>query len=394
VIVDGGMALAKVADISAQIGSALHAAHAGGVWHRDLKPENIILQPLPNGGERVCLIDFGIATVKDAHDAAKEIETRAVGSLSYMAPEQLSGHVSNATDLYAFGLIVYEMITGSKPFAATTPGERLAQQSVGALIKPTSLRHDLSAAAEQLVLQALAYRAADRPQEAARFGEQLARALAINGTRHPIPRRNALLMVVGGSLTAGIAGTMWRAYSPLPAPTLTYSLLMQNTRDGEPIGPPQFLPVGRAFRTSDSFLLLVRTSQKGHLYMLSGDSGNDSINILFPAPFMYSGSSFMNVGELKRIPEQSSFAFDSNPGVSILWIVWSANVIKQLEELQKWINERDKGAVGDAGDRARVRAELAEWPQAESGLDAVRSEQTVNILASPTVWKIKMETKP
>src|ERR1017187_6882316 len=287
-IIAGGLPLSRVGEISAQIGRALGAAHSGGVWHRDLKPENIMLQPLPNGSEQVRLIDFGIATVKDAHDAAKNVQTRPVGSLSYMAPEQLSGLVNQATDLYTFGVIVYEMLTGRKPFVVTSPGELLAQQKAGVPAKPKQLRPDLPATTERLILQALSYRSEDRPQDAAMFGEELARSLSAATITGRTTRRTLLISSAGvGLIAAAVATIRYHPYSNTPSPNLACSLMIQRMQDGQPLGLPQFLPVGQPVRTSDSFLMLVRPSQTGHLYLLSEEVGKDSISILFPAPFMY-----------------------------------------------------------------------------------------------------------
>ena len=395
VIVEGGMALDRISDIAAQIGRALGAAHKGHVWHRDLKPENIMVQALPEGGEQVRLIDFGIATVKDAHDAEKEVQTRAVGSLSYMAPEQLSGHVSQATDLYAFGLIAYEMLTGQKPFTVTSPGELLEQQKAGVPVTPKQLRSNVPPAAERLVLQALAYRQEVRPHDAARFGEELARSLRTPVGTGMMTRRTALAASILAACAAGITTTVWQLRRPTPpAPTLTYSLMIQKMSDGQTPAMPQFLQIGQTLRTSDSFLILVRTSRTGHLYLLSEELGNDSINTLFPAPFMYQGSSLVRAGDLKRIPEDSSFAFNSEPRVVILWSIWSTEEIRQFEDLQRWINEHDRGALGDAREKALIRAALAKLPEAATIVSSGHSEQTLKITASRLAWRIKMETKP
>jgi len=394
-IAAGGIPLARVADISAQMGRALGAAHKGGVWHRDLKPENIMLHPLPEGGDQVRLIDFGIATIKDAHDSAREIQTRAVGSLSYMAPEQLSGHVTQATDLYAFSLIVYEMLTGCKPFAATSPGELLAQQKAGIFTKPSNFRPEVPPAAETLIFQGLRYDPQDRPPDAASFGDQLAQALTPAGSRSPVSRRSVLLMSICLAIAAALSATAWwLAHPPPPAPSLTYSLLIQKTRNGEPVGPPKFLSSDQVLKTSDSFLLLVRTTTRGHLYLLSEEVGKDSVNVLFPAPFMYKGSSLVDVGDLKRIPEQSSFAFDREPDVLVLWMIWSTDEIKQFEDLQKWMNERYRGALDDPGERSVVRSTLARLPQAVAIPNAGRSGEAVKSSASRFAFKIRLETRP
>src|SRR4029079_6867780 len=101
-----GLPYDHAAHVLRQIGHALAAAHARNIWHRDLKPANIMLQRTADGGEYARLIDFGIASVRDSRSRS-EIRTMAAGTLSYMAPEQLEGRVSAASDVYAFAVIAY-----------------------------------------------------------------------------------------------------------------------------------------------------------------------------------------------------------------------------------------------------------------------------------------------
>jgi len=78
---------------------------------RDLKPVNVMLQ-FTGGGEYVKIIDFGIATVLGTTTASESKETRAVGTLPYMSPEQLQGRAAAASDIFALGVIAFEMVTG------------------------------------------------------------------------------------------------------------------------------------------------------------------------------------------------------------------------------------------------------------------------------------------
>ena len=102
-----GMSLIHVANIIRQIGQALTSAHDRGIYHRDLKPENIMLQAMGEDEDHVKLIDFGVATVKDSQVASNRATTMVAGTVGYMAPEQLIGKPSAASDIYALGVIAY-----------------------------------------------------------------------------------------------------------------------------------------------------------------------------------------------------------------------------------------------------------------------------------------------
>jgi serine/threonine protein kinase len=173
-----GMDLEKSADIIRQIGRALTAAHEKGIFHRDLKPENVMLQNLGHGEEQVKVIDFGIAKIKESVVAPSTATNVSAGTVSYMAPEQLSGRpVSAATDVYALAEIAYEMLTGRKPFNPETHFELLEMQRSGVRISPADLRPSLPAAAQATILRALSFEPNNRYARARDFGDELARAL-------------------------------------------------------------------------------------------------------------------------------------------------------------------------------------------------------------------------
>ena len=180
VLTPEGLPLDRVANFGRQIGQALGAAHDRKIWHRDLKPENIMIQMLPGGDERVRLIDFGIATVADLEK--RDTHTRVAGSLAYMAPEQVIGQPSASADIYAFGVIAYEMATGRKPFVAEDPAQLPALQRAGVRLKPSALRPGISSAAEKLILQSLSYKPNERPPSARVFGDDLNHALLATGS--------------------------------------------------------------------------------------------------------------------------------------------------------------------------------------------------------------------
>ena len=167
--------LRRVAGVVRQIASALTAAHANGIIHRDLKPENVMIQTLASGEDHVRLIDFGIASFKAATRAATTGETMVAGTAQYMAPEQFRGQPSTASDVYALGVITYELITRRYPSAAGSD-----------IVPPRSIRPDLPEAAQQLIVQALKVSESGRPS-ALEFGERFYRAIEGTATPSPMP---------------------------------------------------------------------------------------------------------------------------------------------------------------------------------------------------------------
>ncbi|MDH4391363.1 MAG: serine/threonine-protein kinase [Aquabacterium sp.] len=149
-----------VLHIGARVAAALAHAHAQGVVHRDLKPANVLVN-LATG--LVKLADFGVARTDDAAQTRTGL---TLGTPAYMAPEQLAGApASAATDTYALGVMLFELLAGRRPHQAATLGELLqatANQPPAALAR---LRPDLPAPAVAAVEQLLARRPADRPAQ-------------------------------------------------------------------------------------------------------------------------------------------------------------------------------------------------------------------------------------
>jgi hypothetical protein len=177
----GGMDLVRAAHIVRQIGNALTAVHERGILHCDLKPANIMLQVFGHE-DLVKLIDFGVAKVTDSAVLATGA-TRVLGTLNYASPEHFTGRLSPMSDIYAFGLIAYEIVTGQQPFSASYEADMCLLQSKGVKTGPRDLRPAVSIAAEQAILKALSRDPAERYPSARAFGEALGNALAAG----PIP---------------------------------------------------------------------------------------------------------------------------------------------------------------------------------------------------------------
>ena len=159
---------AVVLHIGARVAEALAHAHALGVVHRDLKPSNVLVDL---GNNRVKLADFGVARLDGTH-ATKTGMT--LGTPSYMAPELLAGLVASpASDAYALGVMLFELLTGRRPHQAENLGELLrvtAREEPAAL---HALRPDLPASVCTAVQQLLARAPSQRPADLAAWGAQI-----------------------------------------------------------------------------------------------------------------------------------------------------------------------------------------------------------------------------
>jgi serine/threonine protein kinase len=191
-----GMDLERAASIIKQIGAALSAVHEKKIYHRDLKPENIMLQVLGRGDEQVKIVDFGIAKIKESVIAPSTITGAATaGTIVYMSPEQLRGErISAASDIYALGMIAYEMVTGRRPFNPDTIAHLSDMQREGIRAKPTDLRPRLPAEAERIILKALAFDPNARYQNADEFGDALSRALMNEGETLKLRRKEPVVI--------------------------------------------------------------------------------------------------------------------------------------------------------------------------------------------------------
>jgi serine/threonine protein kinase/Tol biopolymer transport system component len=153
----GPLNLAEAVRIASQIAAGLAAAHSKGVVHRDVKPANVIVAP----DGRVKVVDFGIAKLADQSRLTRD--GTAVGTAGYMAPEQIRGEaIDPRTDVWALGVVLYEMIAGRTPF----PGDNDHERIRGILSRDpqptTTLRPGVPAQLERIVATALAKRPEDR----------------------------------------------------------------------------------------------------------------------------------------------------------------------------------------------------------------------------------------
>jgi len=177
---DGPMPVARALPIFLQICRALGAAHQRGIVHRDLKPENVFVLRRTDGTDFVKVIDFGIAKGPGAPNAKRL--TRAgsiIGTPEYMSPEQASAtSIDQRSDVYAFGVLAYETLTGRLPFDGDTPLATLMKHQSDAPVPPRQLRPELPPEVEEVVLRALVKRPEGRQQSMEELASDLARLAA------------------------------------------------------------------------------------------------------------------------------------------------------------------------------------------------------------------------
>jgi tetratricopeptide (TPR) repeat protein len=169
--------LARVVAIAVQICEALEHAHSNNIVHRDLKPDNVLLSSTGNSGS-VKLADLGLAL--PAYDARISRAGVIVGTASYMAPEQALGQtIDGRADLYALGVLLYELTTGRLPFTGDDPLTIVSQHVHAPVVPPRVLRSDLPHALEQIIIRLLAKDPAQRFSSAAETRSALVAALEI-----------------------------------------------------------------------------------------------------------------------------------------------------------------------------------------------------------------------
>jgi TolB-like protein/Flp pilus assembly protein TadD/tRNA A-37 threonylcarbamoyl transferase component Bud32 len=222
------LAPARAARLGCEIAEGLGNAHVSGVVHRDLKPENIMIRP----DNHPKLLDFGVAKVvqdslaglgEDPSDPLT-MEGKILGTVGYMAPEQARGEAVDArADIFAFGVILYEMLTGEAPFKGTTGVETLSAILRDEPVPAPELNPEVSPAMQQILVRCLKKSPVERYQDTDELIHDLREAgggTTISGTYAEVEGGVAYgkwgLILAAGLLAVAVAAVAWSRLTSTP----------------------------------------------------------------------------------------------------------------------------------------------------------------------------------
>ena len=205
----GRLTPAEALPLLRQMAAALDAAHARGVTHRDFKPGNVMLVPGPGGPARVAVTDFGLALAhgpsgSEEGSASISLVGRIVGTPAYMAPEQVkAARVGPAADVYAFGVVAYEMVAGRPPFVGENSLSTATLRLEGPAPPPTRFAPGLDGRWERAILRCLEREPARRFERAGDFCREIERPGRGERWRRRLPYVGLATLVLAGAWFLG-----------------------------------------------------------------------------------------------------------------------------------------------------------------------------------------------
>ena len=222
----GELPVHEAIKLIAEITDALSYAHRQGVVHRDIKPDNVMLS-----GRHALVVDFGVAKAVSEASGRNQLTTAgvALGTPAYMAPEQAAAdpHLDHRVDIYAVGVLAYELLAGRPPFVGGSPQQILAAHVTAAPDPVSRHRPGISPTLEAAVMRCLAKRPADRWQTADELLNQLEPLMTPSGGMTPTntrpvsgyqPVRNRRVLVAAAAVIGALGlGTTWVLMGNRPA---------------------------------------------------------------------------------------------------------------------------------------------------------------------------------
>jgi serine/threonine protein kinase len=374
--------LGVAAEIAEQACAGLSEAHRKKIVHRDIKPENIIVS---HDGDKykVKIIDFGIALPQEGGMLPTRTPTAGViGTPEYISPEQVmpsryyldepGERPGYSADIYALGVVIYEMLTGSRPFAGN--GYEVALKHTWEIpVAPSKVRPELNIpeVVDRVVLKALAKQPAERQKSIELLAQELKAAIITSReleilttqsavlkptqdqeledslTTAPKSARAAFFLVLTGILlvilpTLLIYFKPWKSnseqitgattggptYSPTtsaPISKMKVSLVRRDKRGNEEAVSPE-----TRFYNGDSVRIRIRADQNGFLYILSrGSSGK--VSMLYPDQRIQGGNNRIVKENIVSIPtDRGWYVFNDAPGTEMFYLVFAENKTERL----------------------------------------------------------------
>jgi hypothetical protein len=218
----GALPFGTLMPIARQLAAALAAAHDAGIVHRDLKSDNVmwLSSSSPDSAPKVVVMDFGLARPAPGMSGVHSTGGMVVGSVGYMAPEQVEGTpVTAAADIYAFGVVLFEAVTARLPFVASTPMATALKRLREPAPAPSTVAAGVHAGLEAIIMRCLARRPADRfasMRDVAVALDAIDRTVAMP---RPLPRGARVVWLglgVAGAVGA-LAGSLILLREPTPA---------------------------------------------------------------------------------------------------------------------------------------------------------------------------------
>jgi eukaryotic-like serine/threonine-protein kinase len=321
----GAMSTAQALPLIQQMADGLGAAHRSGVVHRDFKTGNVMVIQ-HSGDTRAVVMDFGLAhTAAQAMGSQAEVVTQthgAVGTPEYMAPEQLTGGaITPATDIYALGIVIYEMVTGRRPFQGQTPLDVAIRRLHETPVSPRELAPDLEPRWEKTILRCLSRRPEERFQSTSEVLGALSGTAEIRGRTRPWKK---FLAAAGVFAILAIAGTL--VLRSLTRNSTEHLEWQQLTNFSDAATEPRLSPDGRmlVFKRGAWFIspgqIYVKLLPDGQPVALTND------------PFPKMAPAFT--------PDGSRVDYTAiHPGTS--WEIWEASVLQGGGEPRRMLSNAE-----------------------------------------------------
>jgi len=381
---------AAVVSVLAQVCDALHAAHARGIVHRDLKPDNIFLVRRGRGMPFVKVLDFGIAKLADASVP----QTHAgiiVGTPEYMAPEQSVGRrLDGRADLYAVGVIAYQLVTGRLPFNDEGLAAQLVAHQTRPPPPPRSVHPGVSVAVERVILRTLAKAPEDRYPSAQALRAALQAAVAMDaralgqeaGARVATPGapvgRPSPKAAAGSSPPAAISPGSPAASTPVRSPSASQAGRSTPAWVGSP-SPAQVqastpvrprtveLPVQVVLRQGEAPVRLTGSDlSRGGLFLRSGGFLPPLCMRLPMVLELESGPLSVLCEVVRQVPPEQARVWGMPTGFGVQFVEATAALKAAVDQLLKGEPSRGPTPLPQEDDADAVR-ELEAWRQRSAG---------------------------